>query len=782
MLLYAILGIVTVNLILNMYFYFKLTNVIRIIMSNCEELLEGLIEPIDTNDDHQTEHKRERLAALVLGGQAKQYLGKNVSAEDTELRAVDWNNVMMNGNAQNSYTLFHNAFKELYNECFPLKLSKSLYRKRLKWLTPGLKISIKHKNKLYIKSLKFPTPNNQNAYKLYKRKLHSLLQKCERNYFDRAFAQNRHNLRKSWNLINSALNKKRLSNAQHTFCINGEMVNDGQIIANKFNKYFVNVGPTLSKSISASNESPLAFMKSPNTHSIFVRNTTDIEVMNIINALKHTSPGYDDISSKVVKSSVQYILRPLVHIFNLSLSQGIVPKELKIARVTPVYKSGDKANISNYRPISVLPCFSKILERLMHNRLMQFIKKHQILHENQYGFRENHSTNLALSYLIDKIVMEYEKGNSVLGIFIDFSKAFDTINHAILLKKLHNCGIRGVALKWIQDYLSNRSQFVHFNNFSSNVESIRCGVPQGSILGPLLFLLYVNDIVNISSRLFSVLFADDTNMFISGRNIDEMIDVMNNELVRLVTWLNANRLSLNVNKTHYVIFRPGNSVIESHVNLYINNQLLNRENSTKFLGVVIDSKLSFCQHIQHIKMKVAKNIGVLCKAKKIFQRSTVMALYYSFIYPYMSYCIEVWGSAANKYTESLLKLQKLCCRIISGSPPRTSSGPLFELLKIMRVSDIYEYCVLILMYKFYTGKLPRTFNTFFKMSERVFNTRQINLMHVPICKSQTAYRSIRFSGVKLWNNYSPKLSLPCSLNEFKSSIKKRIFEKYSCEI
>lgn len=691
----------------------------------------------------------------------------------TSLQNQNWDTVQQNHNAQEAYSIFHKLLTTLYNTSFPCKPIKSEYRNRKGWLTQGLKKSIKLKNKLYVLSLKYPTLHNQNTYKQYRNKLRSILQKCERKYYDTIFAQNKNNLKKSWSLIKEVINKKQKAGISNKFCIEGHMTSDPSKIANAFNKFYINIGPSLAKNIPNTNIHTNTFLSHPNSSSMFLTNTDCYEIETIIKNFKMASPGWDDISSKVVKSSYQHFLEPLAHLLNLSISQGIVPRELKLARVIPIYKKGDKTDITNYRPVSILPCISKILERLIYNRLSNFINKHNILYDLQFGFREKHGTNLALSFLIDNIVSAHEKGNSVLGVFIDFSKAFDTINHNILFEKLYHYGIRGLALDWFRSYLSDRAQYVQFNDAHSDYNNIICGVPQGSILGPLLFLLYINDIVNVSEKLLPILFADDTNMFITGNNIDVMIQTMNEVLEKLMLWLNTNKLSLNVKKTHYVIFTPGRSSVTPKETLKINNITIDREETTTFLGVKLDSKLSWIHHIQGIKTKIAKNIGILCKARKVFQMSTLLTLYYCFIYPYVSYCIEVWGTAAKKYSDSLLKLQKLCCRIITGSPKRTSSELLFNTLNVLPISKIYEYNVMILMFRFYNGNLPKVFDNIFKkkMEPLGVETRQRNHLRINMCKSKKALNTIRYKGAMLWNNMFSHFNLPCSIHIFKKTLK-----------
>ena len=227
-----------------------------------------------------------------------------------------------------------------------------------------------------------------------------------------------------------------------------------------------------------------------------------------------------------------YELPGYLHILNLSLKQGVFPSELQIARVIPIYKGRDNMQINNYRPVSVLAFISKIFERIMYNRIIEFVNKHNILYKYQFGFREKHGTNTALIVLIDKIstAVSISNGDMVLGVFLDFSEAFDTVDHSILLNKLYKYGLRGVAHKWVFSYLYERQQFVSFNINKSKTFSIFCGVPQGSILGPLLFLLYVNDISQVSSILFPILYADDTNLFLQGKCLNTLIEKMNLEL------------------------------------------------------------------------------------------------------------------------------------------------------------------------------------------------------------------------------------------------------------
>ena len=329
------------------------------------------------------------------------------------------------------------------------------------------------------------------------------------------------NLIKSWQIIKNIINKNKGIQLPTNFKINNQLVNDKNYIAESFNKFYVNIGSTLAQDIPACRGNPLDYIVNANVNSIYLNPVQDTEVINIIKELKTSSPGWDDISPKIVKATYDKFIIPLTRVLNLSILNGVCPNEVKIAKVIPLYKNGDSMLINNYRPVSILPFFSKILEKLMYNRLISFINTHKLLSKYQFGFRKGHSTSYALVTLVDKIATALDQGDSVLGIFLDLSKAFDTVNHDILLMKLNNYGFRGICLDWLASYLRNRKQFVTYDNFKSALGNISCGVPQGSILGPLLFLVYINDLTNVSDKLFSILYADDTNLFIQGKDINK---------------------------------------------------------------------------------------------------------------------------------------------------------------------------------------------------------------------------------------------------------------------
>ena len=378
---------------------------------------------------------------------------------------------------------------------------------------------------------------------------------AEKDYYAEKLRLQIGNLRKTWAVLSTLINNKPIHNDITALKADGVTTTDPTIIANRLNDYFANIGITLASTITASSVTFNKFMNNNYPNSFAVNFTTTAEIINTVNNFKSKlSAGHDNIPTTILKASIVNIAYPLACIINNSIREGIFPDSQKIAKICPIYKSGDKTDTNNYRPISLLPVFSKIFETLISTRLTQYLHQNLILNPAQYGFRPKHSTYMALLDFYDKISSATDTNKYSIGIFIDLSKAFDTIDHEILLNKLSYYGVRGVALNWFRSYLSNRKQYVAINNTMSTISDISLGVPQGSVLGPLLFIIYINDIVNSSKLLSFILFADDTNLVYSHSDLLQLITTVNCELVKLDDWFKANKLSLNINKTHYILF------------------------------------------------------------------------------------------------------------------------------------------------------------------------------------------------------------------------------------
>ncbi|XP_024116978.1 uncharacterized protein LOC112138628 [Oryzias melastigma] len=483
-----------------------------------------------------------------------------------------------------------------------------------------------------------------------------------------------------------------------------------------------------------------------------------------------------DIDMTVVKKVINSISKPLTYICNLSLQTGRFPNQMKMAKVIPIYKSGDKHLFTNYRPISLLPQFSKILEKIFNDKLAKFIDKYNIINENQYGFRENRSTSMAIIDAVEEITNALDKKKYAAGIFIDLKKAFDTLNHDTLLEKLEVYGIRGVALSWVKSYLTERKQFVKINEFTSEAKGISCGVPQGSILGPLLFNIYINDIFNVSKLLKLILFADDTNIFYSTDNQRELINVLNTELIKIKSWMDYNKLSLNLDKSKVMFF--GNYKANTELSIKVNNDLIESVTEMKFLGIVIDKKLSWKPHIRHIQTKVSKSISIINKSKYILEYNCRYLLYCSLILPYFTYCIEVWGNNYKSSLHPLFLLQKRAIRIIHKAGYLDHTNNLFYQSRILKLYDLVDFYTAQLLYRASGKTLPYNIQKQFLENEGGYKLRGCRNFKVRLIRTTKKSFCVSVCGTKLWNKLSNELKQCSSIYKFKKMYKETLISQY----
>ena len=687
----------------------------------------------------------------------------------------DWAEILNNGDTKSAFTSFHSKIKTIYDCAFPKIKVKIRYNNRKPWLTDDLKEAIKNKNKLFIKTKKHPSAFNEVNYMESRNKLTHELRKAEKKHYNDLIEINKHNIKKTWNVLKNIINKNKVRKTQTKFKLsNDQVTSDNHVISEKFNDFFVNIGPNLAKSLKTTDTTPQFYLKQPLFNFLTLDPVTESELHLIFTSLKNAAPGYDEIKIEPLKLVLEFIAEPLSYLCNLSFNQGIFPAELKIANVIPLYKKDDSMLFSNYRPVSLLCSLSKVFEKVMCNRVVSFLETYKILYEYQFGFRKDHSTYLAIMSLLDRITKCLENGDYIIGVFLDFSKAFDTVDHSILLLKLFHYGIRGNALKWFESYLGNRQQYVTYNGVSSSMKFVKCGVPQGSILGPILFLLYINDLASICTNVFSIFFADDSNIFKNGKDLIKLQETINSELKEISKWLNVNKLFMNISKTQYMVF-SGKKMEDNVVNLHIDQKLLKRVFKSKFLGVIIDDKLTFKDHIAHISSKMSKGIGIICKARAVLKKDSLLTLYYALVYPHISYCNQIWGNISANAMHKLITLQKRAIRIICGVHPRTHTAPLFKESRILNLEQINKFLVGQMMYKFQRGEIPRVFDNFFTFNRDIHQhyTRIMNNIHIPKVKTELRKRSLAFWGAKLWNSIlTTNISLVVTPITFKYSLKK----------
>ena len=535
---------------------------------------------------------------------------------------------------------------------------------------------------------------------------------------------------------------------------NNKVITENNEIANCFNNFFSQIGPTLANTIQSPHNKSYKDYLTQNISSVFsFEMVTKDDIFKLINGLKSkSSTGHDGLSTIMLKYISKDILDILTHIVNQSLCTGIFPDSLKVAKITPIFKKENPHITDNYRPISLLPAISKIFEKVAYKQVYAYFIENDLLYDSQYGFRKLHSTELAALEITDRISTQLDQGKLPLAIYLDLSKAFDTIDHRILLDKLDYYGIKGTSLTWFKSYLSNRKQYVEYNNTTSSFADVTTGVPQGSILGPLLFIIYMNDIAHVTDKFHSILYADDTSLIEPlctfnadiNRNSSSLSDAINNELNLITDWLALNKLSLNAKKTKMMIFHhPQRNISAIVPKLQINNSNIECVKEFNFLGIVLDECLTWKSHIQKIAGKIARVIGTINRLKRFLPCEILKMIYSALIQPHLNYGILLWGLKAKR----IIKLQKWALRAITCSKYNAHTDPLFKRLHILKVSDIYNLTALKFYHKYKKDKLPKSFRDLFKpiSINHTHHTRHRNTTRFPVPKTVLGKSTIRFT-------------------------------------
>ena len=602
---------------------------------------------------------------------------RNCSKFVQKMTTENWNDKYMDSE-HDWYHKFVTTVHQIFQQSFPLV---QLSRRQIKdkpWITKGLKISIMHKNRLYKTQLLRPGRQQLMKYNKYKDLLRRCLKEAETNYYQDVFDSNKNSVYNIWKTLNPIINPKAGSKSTsiNKLLVDGKVIKDKSNIYDAMNNHFCTIGEVLKSDLPDWGYRYKEYLPARVMNSFFIEPICNDDVgLEIRHLNPKKAPGPDCIGGKLIQLCPDIFSDNLTKIYNRAIQTGVYPHDMKLAQVIALYKKGAKHDPNNYRPISLLSIFDKIFEKILCKRLISFLERNRILYCHQYGFRKFYSTLLALIEVTDLIKRFLDEKQYVIGIFIDFRKAFDTVNHDILLDKLECYGIRGHANKFFRSYLTNRRQYTLVNGIKSNSGYVNCGVPQGSVLGPLLFLLYINDIKHAIGCDNVKLFADDTFLFTNDRNIDAVKEKASNLFEKIFPWCVANQLSINSEKTNFVLFHAKNKPIPENFDcIHTTFITLNRVKCVQYLGLMIDENLYWHMHVEHVYNSLVKYFGIFNHVKTIISKKIARQLYFAFIHSRIKYGIEVFGDCANEYLQKLQVIQNKLLKLLLNFDRRTSTN------------------------------------------------------------------------------------------------------------
>jgi hypothetical protein len=719
----------------------------------------------------------------------------------------DWSTVVFCDDVNTAWYTFKSIFVSTLNTLAPVK-TVLIKQRSEEWVDSEVLQCIKARDKAFQKFKRDRSDENFNQFKLHRNKANYTITNAKRNFFKCSLVRNQNDSKSLWKSLKDLglPGKTKQSSSNIGLNIGDSICFDKLKVAEEFNSFYTTIADKLvSKLPNVLNLFGYNFVMDyyrskgvrPNSFQFSI--VSESRLLKYINTLcPKKATGLDGIPSRFIKDSGPIIAGPLAHIINLSVIQGIVPDDLKSARVIPLHKKNDKTDVGNYRPVSILCVISKILERVIYDQLEVYLSKNNILYEYQSGFRPGFSTDTCLIHLTDYIRFQMDKGHFVGMVLLDLQKAFDTVNHSILLMKLKCIGLSDPSIRWFTSYLSERRQLVEVSGTMSSAASITCGVPQGSILGPLLFLIYVNDMsAVVKSKL--LLYADDSAILVSGKNKQDIEKILSDELNAVSQWLICNKLSLHLGKTESILFGSKPRLRKSSdVNITCNDQPILPKSSVKYLGVTLDQNLSFECLARSIIRKSNARLKFLYRKSKFLNYHTRKLLVNSLIQCHFDYASSAWfNSLTQELKQKLQVTQNKIIRFVLNLQSRSHIGSEhFLKLKWLPVQSRVNQIILCHVFRINSNTSPiylrdmfipvssiHRYPTRFRSyadpsSETTLRSMNDSLRFMIPKVKGFGKKSFAYSGCCLWNNLPQYVRNVDTISAFKNKVKEHLLDIY----
>lgn len=730
---------------------------------NSDEGLKSFVFTYDITDHYPT-----AIAFNINKAQTNniQYNKKYINYHKLKLDLLgeQWERIYEENNINVVTEIFIDRLKYYINKnTREIKISKK-HIKRKPWITPALIKSIDTKNKMY--KLCHSNPNNKDLetnYKTYKNKLIKLIAKTKKDYFKTQIEKNKNSSKSLWDCVNKMCNKVQPETKIAKINANGgEIITDKYEISNAFNIHYSNLGENYANKIKEVKNSSEKINVLENTMYLYPTNAE--EVGSVIKQLKvKKSPGHDFIRAETLKQIGNEIGKPLTFIINKCFATGCFPDVLKVGIIKPLYKGGDKLEVINYRPISLISNLAKIIEKIIKKRIVMFLEKYKLISEQQYGFREGRSTEDAIYKLTSYMYNALDKKKPALCIFVDLSKAFDTVSHEKLLGKMKHYGLRGNICKLIKSYLSNRKQQVNIDGTLSNPETVTYGVPQGTVLGPLLFTIYINDLLTLKTTGTILSFADDTAIWYESNSWDNLKIESERDFNNIKNWFQRNKLTLNVEKTKYLPFTSYAANLPNIGALTIDeNTEIPEAESIKYLGIIIDRHVRWNLQILNIVKKVRGLLPRFKYLRQMLDERHLKIVYYALVQSQLTYGIIGWGGVSNSHLQKLNMVQKWIIKLIYK---KTITYPSDSLFKESGLLDIRQlFCSTIL------SNIQKK-NIILEPIAHIYNTRIKDKCMPQRSLKTVGQRQCNYLASRLYNILPENIKIIHSLKNFKHKVR-----------
>ena len=683
---------------------------------------------------------------------------KSLSLLEQYLAAVDWSEVLKD-KTETAFSKFNAIISESMLICCPPTARNKSIQPLNPWFSRGLLVSRKVKDRLHYRALQKGSKISWDKYKDYRNRYTKLVRLAKIKFYRDGFQSAGSNIRETWKLANQAMYRpSKKGNNSKVGPIKG--CSSETETAEAFNLFYSTIAQKLADQIPKTDISFHKYLPkvADDVEELDLKTGVDeLSIEVLIRKMKgKRSFSHDLFSNYALKKVRRPLLKPLSHIISLSLKLGYVPPAWKSAKCIPIYKNkGEKDDMTYYRPISILPTFSKLIERVVANRIYNHMRKNELFYENQYGFRHSHSCEHLLIKFMDRLSRAKMSNKYFLSIMIDFQKAFDTLNIEVLLEKIKHYKI---GTEWLRSYMTGRTMFTQIGCKKSGLRTLTCGVPQGGVLSGLLFLLYVNCLPN-SSKFFSLLFADDTTLLIEDSKIDSLFERANSYLADFQQWCYSNYLSLAPSKTRYILFSTQKEVPDLHL---MNQKIIRvheggSEKSFKLVGVHIDDSASWHHHVEHVRKKVNMTLGMMKRSKNIIPPPVKKMIFNSLIQSHINYCISIYGSAKDTILKPLEIAQKRAIRLVNNQHFIKHTDPLFASHDCLKLKDHYKAACGLLAVKYFQQSLPPGLTDCFQEKIHKHNTREATFktLEVPNTKNSRVIKMPKHSIANIWNKHVP---------------------------